>query len=110
MKRIFPAYGREMMQRRLGGEHPSPGELVLAAVGFWPFVGERFPAWPRRTALVVTDDMALGRLELRMLAGANVLAAFQSRRTARAGELIRLAWAVHRAILRISRGRRGLRS
>jgi len=87
MRRVFPAYGRELMNRRLGGDHPSVDEAVLVALEFWPRVGDRPPAWPRRSIVVITDDMPIARLELRMLAGTSLIVAFESARLERAREL-----------------------
>lgn len=84
---LYPAYGREMMRRRQAGDHPDPGELVLVALGFWPKPGSGRHQWPPGRFIVVTDDMPLAKLELRMLAGTVPLVAFDHQRLARAREL-----------------------
>jgi hypothetical protein len=84
---VFPAYGRELMRRRQGGDHPDPAELVLVALNFWPWPGEGRRKWPAGRFVVVTDEMPLARLELRMLAGTSPLIAFDNSRVTRAREL-----------------------
>lgn len=83
MKRVYPAYGRELMRRRQSGQVP---DTVLVALGFWPILGEQSGRWPHR-AVVVFDDMPLARLELRMLAGLPVFIACNTSRIPRAREL-----------------------
>jgi hypothetical protein len=75
------------MRRRQAGDHPDPGEVVLVALGFWPRAGQGRHYWPVGRFIVVTDDMPLARLELRMLAGTNPLVAFDKPRLERAREL-----------------------
>jgi hypothetical protein len=84
---VYPAYGRELMRRRQSGDHPDPREAVLVALGFWPRPGEGRRQWPGGRFIVVTDDMPLARLELRMLAGAVPIVAANKARLDRAREL-----------------------
>lgn len=95
LRRIYPAYGRALMQRRIGGHHPRETEAVLVALGFWPRVGNYPGAWPRACAVVVADEAPLARLELRMLAGANLTLSFATERLERAQELARRLADVH---------------
>lgn len=75
------------MRRRQSGDHPDPGELVLVALNFWPFAGTGRRAWPPGRFIVVTDDMPLARLELRMLAGTSPLVAADNAHIDRARQL-----------------------
>lgn len=88
-RRVYPAYGRELMRRRQAGEHPV-GELLLLTLGFWPKVGDAPGDWTPGRALAIFDDQPLGRLELRMLAGLHVLIACDAKRFSRARELAQL--------------------
>jgi hypothetical protein len=89
LRRVYPAYGRELMRRRQAGEHPV-GELLLLTLGFWPKVGEGDGEWTPGRALAIFDDQPLGRLELSMLAGLHVLIACDAKRFSRARELAQL--------------------
>jgi hypothetical protein len=94
VKPIFPAYGRELMRRRLAGHHPDADELVLVAFNFWPQFGDAPPYWPRFRAVIIFDDMLLARLELRMLAGATLLVGFDRAHQDRAIALLPFLWAI----------------
>ena len=88
-RKLYPAYGHELMRRRQAGDH-APGELLLLTLGFWPKMGEAAGEWAPGRALAIFDDQPLSRLELRMLAGLHVLIACDAKRFPRAKELAQL--------------------
>lgn len=80
----LPAYGRDFLARRLAGFDPRMP--VALAVDWWP-LRER----PTDLVLVVPPDFAIGKLDLRLVAGCEVGVVCHSRSIGRAQQVAEIA-------------------
>ena len=81
----FPAYGKQLMEQRLAGQVP-PNSVVVA---FEWSIGRMFPR------IVLAEPVPFGNLELRYLAGLDVMLAYRDKDASRVPELAQ-------AILRVN--------
>lgn len=85
----FPAYGKQLMDQRLAGQVP-PNSVVVA---FEWCIGRIFPR------IVITDAVSFDDLELRYLAGLDVMLAYRDKDASRVLELAQAILKVNPRIL-----------
>jgi hypothetical protein len=85
----FPAFGKRLMDQRMGGQVP----LNCVAVVFEWNLGRIF------SRVVITDDVPIENLELRFLAGLDVMIVYRGRDASRVHELAQSILAVNPRLL-----------
>ena len=87
--KCFPAYGKQLMNQRLAGQVP-PNSVVIT---FSWNIGRAFPR------VVIADAVPPDTLELRYLAGLDVIIAYRDKDASRVHELAQSILAVNPRIL-----------